>query len=67
MWIQKEGDRILGMIIGEEGSKDGYDKSGSNYVMADTKAHEGHPSILGLANFYCHFIQDFSQNCYTTK
>jgi len=38
---EKEGDRIFGNGYWREGSKDGYDKSGSNYVMADAEACEG--------------------------
>ena len=43
----KEGDRIFGNNNWREGSKYGFDKSGSKYVMANTEACEGHPSIFG--------------------
>jgi len=45
--FKKKEIEFLGMIIGEKGVKNGYDKSGSHYVMADTKACEGRPSIFG--------------------
>jgi len=34
----KEGNRIFGNDYRREGSKDGYDKSGSHYVMADARS-----------------------------
>jgi len=59
--IKKERDRVFGNDNWRRRSKDGFDRSGSNCVMADAKACEGCPSIFGLANFYCQLIQDFSK------
>jgi len=67
MWIQKEGDRIFGNDHRREGSKDGYNKSGSNYVMADAEVHEGHPSIFGTSQLLLPLYSGFLKNCYTIK
>jgi len=51
----------LGMIIGEKGVKMDMTKVEAIMPWPTLKCVKDVQAFLGLANFYCHFIQDFSK------
>jgi len=59
--FKKKEIEFLGMIIGEEGVKMDSTKVDAIMSWPTLKCMKDIQAFLGLANFYCQFIQDFSK------